>query len=417
MKHFYKNAPESPGVYLMKNAVGEILYVGKAGNLKKRVASYFQKSHDYRIQKLVGEIKRIDYQKTDTVIEALILESQLIKKHQPFFNVREKDDKSFLYVEITKEEFPRVLLVRGKEKFAPSRAERFGPFVSASGVREALRVLRRIFPFSVHSSDKTKEKRLETDKSARPCFDYSIGLCPGVCVGAISKEDYLKNIKNLKLIFRGKKRIILKNLGKEMRSASKRLEFEKAEKFRRQIFSLRHIQDAALINDSEVTVNGFSPASNFVPRRIEGYDISNIAGASAVGGMVVFLNGAPVKSEYRKFKIKTIFKPNDTGMLREVLRRRFKNPWPHPDLILVDGGLAQVNCAKEVLREFGLIIPVLGIAKGVKRKNNKFIGITPDATNQKILIKVRDEAHRFAIGYHKKVRSAGFVEKSERNLI
>ena len=125
MKHFYKNAPESPGVYLMKNAAGEILYVGKAGNLKKRVASYFQKSRDYRIQKLVGEMKRIDFQKTDTVIEALILESQLIKKHQPFWNVREKDDKSFLYVEITKEKFPRVLIVRGKEKFAPSRAERF----------------------------------------------------------------------------------------------------------------------------------------------------------------------------------------------------------------------------------------------------------------------------------------------------
>ncbi|MEK7087069.1 MAG: UvrB/UvrC motif-containing protein, partial [Patescibacteria group bacterium] len=404
---------------------------GKAGNLKKRVASYFQKSHDYRIQKLVGEIKKIDYQKTDTVIEALILESQLIKKHQPFWNVREKDDKSFLYVEITKEKFPRVLLVRGKEKFAPSRAERFilsraerfGPFVSASGIREALRVLRRIFPFSVHPLDKSKEKRPETDKSARPCFDYSIGLCPGVCVGLVSEEDYLKNIKNLRLIFRGKKRIILKNLDREMRSASKRLEFEKAEKFRRQIFSLRHIQDAALIKDSEVTGNGFSPAGNFVPRRIEGlalsriegYDISNLAGASAVGGMVVFLNGAPVKSEYRKFKIKTIFKPNDTGMLREVLRRRFKNPWPRPDLILVDGGLAQVNCAKEILRECGLIIPVLGIAKGVKRKNNKFIGITPDKTNQKILIKVRDEAHRFAIGYHKKVRSAGFMEKSEKN--
>lgn len=185
-----------------------------------------------------------------------------------------------------------------------------------------------------------------------------------------------------------------------MKNASKNLEFEKAEKIRRQIFALQHIQDVALINDSEI-----GPVTGHTTR-IEGYDISNISGTSAVGSMAVFTNGKPDKDEYRKFKIRTITQPDDVGMLREMLLRRFRHTeWPMPDLILVDGGKAQVNAAKTALEEFGLKIPVVGIAKGPKRKKNEILGKIPKDINGKTLIGVRDETHRFAIGYHRKLRS------------
>lgn len=391
MINLYKNLPKTPGVYIMKGVKGEILYIGKAVNLRRRVSSYFLRSHDYRIEKLVSLIKKIDYQKTDSGLEALILESELIKKHQPPYNVLEKDDKSFLYVEITKEKFPRVLLIRGKDK--TKNGKFYGPFISSSSLREALKIIRRIFPYSIHESKKVFN---------RPCFDYSINQCPGTCIGAISQKDYAKTIRNIKLFFSGKKHQILKSLEKEMKQASKELEFEKAEKIRRQIFALKHIEDTAFISDSDVKNHPLS-----VNRyRIEGYDISNISGASAVGSMVVFTNGQPDKNEYRKFKIKTVKGPDDTGMLKEVLSRRFEHKdWVFPSLILIDGGAGQVNAAKSVLAEYKIKIPVFGIAKGPERKRNDIIGILPKGVEKKTLIQVRDEAHRFAISYHKKLRS------------
>ncbi|MGC9611109.1 MAG: excinuclease ABC subunit UvrC [Minisyncoccia bacterium] len=409
----YKNLPDTPGVYIFKNTAGKILYIGKAGNLKRRVSSYFLRGHDSRIEKLVNEIKKIEYKKTDTAIEALILEAELIKKYQPPYNVREKDDSSFLFVEITDEKLPRVLLVRGKDK---PNGKRFGPFTSSSSIREALKIIRRIFPFSTHQTDKPLK---------RPCFDYQIGLCPGTCLpgqgaGLIHKTDYLKNIKNLRMFFEGKKKRMMKELEKEMAQASKKTEYEKAEKIKRQVFALKHIQDVALIREERgpelprgVRLGrrpGDTPSGDSGrAKRIEGYDISNISGTSAVGAMVVFTNGEPDKDEYRKFKIKTVFKSDDTGMLKEVLIRRFRNSWLKPDLILIDGGRGQVNAAKAVMNKFGLKIPIVGLAKGPKRKRNDLVGLIPKFTDLKTLIKVRDEAHRFAIAYHKKLRSAGFI--------
>jgi excinuclease ABC subunit C len=400
---FYKSLPETPGVYLMKGARGRILYIGKAANLKRRVSSYFLRPHNSRIEKMVSEVKTVGYKKTDTALEALILESELIKKHGPPYNVKEKDDKSFLYVEITKEKFPRVLLVRGhayrqagKTKAA---GERWGPFTSASSIREALRIVRKIFPFSIHPSQKT-------GKFKRVCFDYEIGLCPGTCVNEADRSDYLKNIRNIKLVFRGKKKKVLENLEKEMHSASRRTDFEKAAKLRRQIFALRHIQDVALISDD------LQPKTyNFQPRlRIEGYDVSNISGTSAVGAMIVFLGGRPDKKEYRLFKIRTIKKSDDVGMLKEVFRRRLAHAeWPLPDAVLVDGGRGQVNAAERVIDEFGLSLPVVGIAKGAKRKKNEFIGSIPYNLSPITLVKVRNESHRFARNYHKRLRNQTFM--------
>jgi len=377
-----------------------------------------------RIQTLVSKIATIDFEQKDTALEALIREAELIKKITPPFNVREKDDKSFLYFEITREKFPRVLLVRGAgviaagggkgARAAAPEGRRFGPFTSASSAREALRILRRIFPWSTHDPD-------EIGKIKRPCFNYEIGLCPGTCVGAITHEDYIKNIDRLRLFFEGKKAHIIRALEKEMRAASRKQEFERAETLRRQMFALQHIQDTALISDNEILMARGVGASVGIGAgaavtlkdgyRIEGYDISNISGTSAVGSMVVFTDGEPDKNEYRKFKIRSIFQPNDVGMLKEVLERRFahatsesESRWRMPDLVLIDGGLAQVNTARRVLLRAGIKVPIIGIAKGPRRDRNDIIGLIPKGVQKATLIKVRDEAHRFAIGYHRALR-------------
>ncbi len=394
MKKLYEKLPINPGVYFMKDAKGKLLYIGKAANLRRRVASYFLRSHDRRIESLVNQIAKVEYQETDSALEALILEAALIKKNQPPYNVLEKDDTSFLFIEITKETYPRVLLVRGR---MPVKGERFGPFLSAQQSRQALRLIRKIFPFSVHPADKI-------GRFTRPCFEYEIGLCPGTCVGAVSRQDYLKNISNIKLFLNGKKKTVLKNLKKEMTLTSKKMEFEQAAKIKRQIFSLEHIQDTGFINETDTL-------REEKKLRLEGYDISNISGDSAVGSMVVFVGGKPTKSEYRKFKIRGAVGPDDTRMMKEVLMRRFGNDWTHPDVILVDGGLPQVNAVKNILHKLGLKISLVGIAKGPERKRNDFFGNIPPGVTEKELIALRDEAHRFAIKYHRKIRAEKFLKK------
>lgn len=408
----YRNLSETPGVYLMYGAKRELLYIGKAGNLKRRILSYFTRPHDFRIESLVSQIRRIETRETATALEALILESLLIKKHQPPYNIREKDGRSFLFVEITREEFPRVLLVRGKAvgpELRRGKAARrasgkiFGPFTAAASVREALKILRRIFPWSVHDPNSLGAFK-------RPCFDTEMGLCPGTCVGVADRTAYRRSIRNLARVLGGGTQMVLKSLERDMKRAAGRLEFEEAARIRRQVFALRHVRDVALIGEDE-----FLAGRAGLPRdpvrieghalsRIEGYDISNISGTSAVGSMVVFMDGEPDKQEYRKFRIRTVAQSDDTGMLREALLRRFGNDWPLPNLILIDGGRGQVHTAERVLEGAGLTIPVVGIAKGPERKKNEFVGAIPKGFDERVLIRVRDEAHRFAISYHRTLR-------------
>lgn len=416
-----KSLPTTPGVYFMKNAAGKILYVGKAANLKRRVLSYFQRPQELRIARMVGEVTRVDFEKTDTVIEALILEARLIKKYQPQYNVLEKDDRSFLYVVITREKFPRVLLLRAREALSYDRPlGRFGPFTSAASLREAMHVLRRIFPYSVHDLN-AKRSTL----NARPCFDYQIGLCPGTCAGVITSREYKKIIRQLVLFFEGKKQRILRELTRDMHTYARELKFEEAAVIRRRIAALQHIHDIAVLGDKHARGNDF--------HRVEGYDISHVSGTSAVGSMVVFADGVSDKAQYRKFKIKTVSGSNDVGMLAEVLRRRFSNhypvgrssdrivrghEWPMPDLVLIDGGLPQVNAARNILSELQVFIPVVGIAKGPERKRNDFFYPhelhAAVARNRDMLIRVRDEAHRFAIKYHQWLRNTKSVRKYEK---
>ncbi len=388
----------------MKSVTGEILYIGKAVNLKRRVMSYFERPADARISAMVAQIDRVDIRQTPTAFEALILESRLIKQYQPRYNIKEKDDKSFLFIVVTREASPRVLLVRGTHlaQYAWPLAQ-FGPFTSASALRAAMDILRRIFPWHGHPDrlvGKFKNLNIETFKT-KPCFDYQIGLCPGTCIGAITKSDYRVIIRQLIRFLRGDRRGIARDLRAGMRRAAKDLRFEDAAKFRQRLHALEHIEDVALIGRDEIV-------SPNVPHRVEGYDISNISGTSAVGSMVVFTDGRPDKSQYRKFKIKTVQGSNDVAMLREVLVRRFHNDWPKPNIILVDGGLPQVRAVKEVVGHLSLGIPVVGIAKGPERKRNDFIVPAVHRTSilehRILLIRVRDEAHRFAIAYHRKVR-------------
>lgn len=414
MNNFYKNLPASPGVYSMKNAAGEIIYVGKAGNLKRRVSSYFLRPNNARIEALVSEIAAIGHRETDSALEALILEARLIKEYEPKYNIKEKDDKSFLFVEITRDPFPRVMLARGA---ASPEETRFGPFVSASSIRAALKIMRRIFPWSDHPmpTGYGKANLLKSDfnKLGKPCFNYQIGLCPGVCIGVITKKEYAKNIAHLKLFFKGQKKKIMRALEKEMRAASKAEEFEKAEMIKRKIFALQHIQDTALMSENEIASAQNESFGIAHHKRIEGYDISNISGTAAVGAMVVFVNNKPQKSEYRLFNIRTIFKPNDTGMMKEMLDRRLKNIWPLPHLVLVDGGRGQIAAARRALDKVGAHIPIVGLAKGENRKSNRFIGVTPHFTDKKTLMEVRDEAHRFSHAHHTRIRSRRFLYEEQ----
>lgn len=400
-----KALPNTPGAYMMRDKAGEIIYIGKATSLKKRVSSYFVKSQDDKTARLVQEIRKIDYEITPSVLEALILEANLIKKYLPKYNMRAKDDRSFLYLAITKQDFPRPQLIRGlelkkmdKKKFKAI----FGPYLSARSLRAAMDLVRKMIPYSTCEPGQK-----------RACFNYQIGKCPGVCVDKISKTDYAKIIRNLILFFQGKKTRVLKNLKKEMKRLSKNQDYEKATSLRNQIKAMEHIQDIALLKREQPsrTIGLEGEKVINIYGRIEAYDISMISGKHAVGSMVVFEDAEPAKSEYRKFKIKTIKGANDTAMLKEVIARRFKNKWPHPVLMVIDGGRGQVNAALEILKLYKVNIPVVGIAKGITRKKDEFIFNRQDLELKRVvkqfeqtLIQARDEAHRFAVKYHRKLR-------------
>lgn len=383
----YADFPSTPGIYKMFDKKGKIIYVGKAVNLKRRVSSYFTRPQDSRISKLVQDVRRIEIEHANSALEALIIEAARIKEFQPFYNIMEKDDSSFLYVEITNEEFPRVQLVRGR---SPIKGTRYGPFLQERAIREGLRILRRIIPFATHAAGKTGD---------RPCFDVHIGLCPGTCAGLVDKKAYKATIRKLELFLAGKQKQLMTLLKREMKKEALELHFEAADRIKRMLFALEHVNDASILTRDEVQRDMTRTV------RIEGYDISNTMGNQSVGSMVVFTNGEPDKNEYRKFKIKTVEGPDDYASLVEVVSRRLNHPeWPMPDVFLIDGGAGQVHAIRELLRERGIKTPVVGIAKGAERKRNDIIGAVPHTIAVETLIKVRDEAHRFAIGFHRKLR-------------
>lgn len=432
-----KQLSDTPGVYKFFNSSGELIYVGKASSLKNRVRGYFKemdprlREDDKRrpIEEMIHEVINFKVEETDSALEAAILEGKYIKEYRPKYNVDWRDDKSWNYIAITKDKFPKVTTVREHELSAEKKKEfkyLFGPYPGLN-TKEAIKILRRIFLFSecepsgqrsfVGTQD---DERLDSlrqpadygNDKVKPCFYYQLGQCLGVCTGEISSADYLKKVINpLKMFLSGKKKILMKQIEKLMHAASKTQNFEEATRLRNQLAQLQKIQDIALLNSS--FIKDPTGIELRVVSRIEGYDISNLGESDKVGSMVVFNAVGPVKNQYRKFKIKTVSGQSDVDCLIEVLNRRLKhNEWKMPDIFLVDGGLPQVNAAKKVLRAHQIVAPIVGIAKGAKRKRNDFFVVGNMGSvlknwiekNKNILIAVRDEAHRFAIKFNREQR-------------
>ena len=416
--------PSSPGSYQFKDKSGKIIYIGKAANLRNRIVSYWQKGANHTPAKysMMKHIASVEWIETESEIEALFLEANLIKKYQPVYNVDLKDDKRFLYIKVsTEDEIPGVFATR---KVGRS-GKYFGPFTSARAVRETLKAIRKIWPYCT-------EKRVKD----KPCFYAQIGRCTGVCAGFISIKEYRqKIIKPIILFLEGKKKKIIKNYELEIKdlSAQGGLGADQEKELNGLKFRLLNIKK--VLDHANILSIGEKYAADVVelakilglsraPERIEGYDIANIFGHEAVGSMVVFKNGEPNKNEYRKFKIKAgQGGANDVGMLREILERRFKNNWPRPDLIIVDGGKAQLNAAVSVLKKLNLFKPgegdgvmILAISKGEGLRSarardkiffpgeNRPLELSLASPALHIIKRVRDEAHRFAINYHRLLR-------------
>jgi len=539
-----KQLPTSPGVYLMRDAEGNILYVGKAANLHQRVRSYFSAGQKLspKLERMVARVTDFDFFVTTSEQEALILELNLIKRHRPRYNVRLKDDKTFPYLKIDiNEDWPRVHVTRRLEE---NRGRYFGPFASAKSVRQTLKVLKGIFPFRSCS-------KAITGTDLRPCLEYHIHHCLAPCIGAVSKEEYAEVIKQVILFLEGKQEMVVQELQSEMRKAAEALDFEKAALLRDQIqaidrviegqriattvkgeqdviafasdkdqayvqvFFIRSgkligresfvlqgtrseqpeqimtnfikqfyasaphippllllqypVEDRTIIEDwlqskrggrvhiqvpcrgnkkqlvgivAENAQQGLeqlkvkqlaTPAALAaalaeikrelrlpgLPSRMEGYDISNLGGTAAVGSMVVFEEGKPKPSHYRRFRIKTVSGADDYAMLQEVVKRRFKrslksdastpNTWAIlPDLVLIDGGKGQLNSVLAAMHEVGASsVPTASLAKEneeifVSQKTKPII-LPRSSPGLQLLQRLRDEAHRFALGYHQKI--------------
>ena len=424
--------PDSPGVYYFKKG-REILYIGKAASLRDRVRSYFSADlvggRGSAIVQMVAEAETISWQTTESVLEALILEANLIKRHQPSYNAASKDNKSFNYLVITKEDFPRVIIVRGRELFHGWNKAKigllFGSFPHGGQLQEAIKMVRRIFPFHdmkcvpcaeqlrrrglfVNSNELTN-KQLSSG-ACRPCFNRQIGLCPGVCTGEISKAKYARTIRNIKDLFSGKFRGLKQRLAREMKAAAKVEDFGRAEELRRQVSALEHIQDVSLIKAERRVSMGGPALSAERAGRIEAYDVAHTSGAETVAVLTVVEDGEPRKSEYRKFKIRSA-KNNDVAALKEALSRRLGHPeWPLPRIFVVDGGKAQLRAAESVLKNVGISIPVVAVTKDEFHRPKGIIGNSKSIeAHEKEILLSNSEAHRFGIAYHRKQLRKGMI--------
>ncbi len=387
--------PDAPGVYLFRDGRGKILYVGKATSLKDRVRSYFNAdtatSRGPLIERMTEAAKKVTFEETESVLDALIREAVLIKKHQPAYNSKEKSDTSFYYIVITDEEFPRVLLRRGRELFAEDGQQDvrsfFGPFPKGGVIREALKIIRKIFPF----------RDTCTPHSGKPCFNCQIALCPGVCTGEMNAREYRKHIKRLEMFLSGKKKVLIEKLERDMLRAAKKEEFEEASRLKRMLFNLEHVHDIALLKRDTKEEDSY---------RIEGYDTAHMGGSDAVGVMSVVEGGEKATSEYRTFSLKEAKPGDDVGALAEILSRRLAHPeWQYPKLIVIDGGKAQKNRAERVLKEAGVGTPIVSVVKDEKHKPREILGDKELTTeHESAILLANSEAHRLSIARHRKKR-------------
>ena len=407
-----RKLPKSPGVYFHKNSSGDIIYVGKAAVLKNRVRQYFHKSRvrDPKTDALVQEIADIEWIEVETELDALFLEAELIKRYKPRFNIALRDDKSELFVRIdSKSNHPTVTFTR---RPLDDSAEYYGPFQQPAQIRKAMKLLRRVFPYDT-----------KTPTGKKVSLDYHIGLSPGLEENRTSLENYRKNLSQLVQYLKGNRVQLVKQVEKEMKLAAKEQNFELAAHLRNQMNALRQLKQQIIFSDKEFMdiskdqgLNGLQELLKLkgVPQRIEGYDISHMSGVDNVASMVVFTNGIPNKKEYRKFKMR--LKGNDDfGHMREVISRRFSGKnlenWSKPDLLLIDGGKGQLSAAKEVLNEKSIDIPTIGLAKRyetiITENDGEFDSIQLEKNSHalKLLQRIRDESHRFAVSYHSTLKT------------
>lgn len=406
------NLPDVPGVYLFKQG-RKVLYIGKATSLRDRVRSYFDDdliiTRGPRIVDMVTKADRVAHETTPTVLEALVREAALIKKYAPRANAEGKDDKTFLYAVITKEDIPRVLVARGKDiDFKNKRIvlpsayckllSIFGPFPSGAQLKEGLRLIRRIFPFfdtakPVAAASKHHRAHVEFNTQIRQYpRDFDI-------------KEYRHTIRHVMLFLSGRGKELRATLEKEMKVAAGEERFEDAAKARRELFALNHIQDVSLIKDE----NQISLSTTGRPKigiRIEAYDTAHISGTNAVGVMTVIVDGVPFKKEYRTFKIRGVKKNDDIASLKEILSRRLNHPeWVFPKAIVVDGGRVQKKAAEAVLAEAGVKIPVLAVVKDERHRPREVIGVRRAGVSEADVVLVNAEAHRFSLARHRRARS------------
>ncbi len=402
--------PDGPGVYFFREG-DAILYIGKATSLRDRVKSYFGKdlikTRGMGLVDMVTRSTTVTFEETLSVLEALVLESVLIKKHKPFYNTKEKDDKSHYFVAITDETHPVVLLERGKNidfKTLKTKDYKlrtvFGPFPHGPMIREGLRILRKIFPFDTPQSMKKNHS----------VFYRQIGLAPDVS-NPQAHIRYLESIRHIALFLSGKSKELAKGLERDMKAAAKSGEFELAAHLRNQLFALRHIQDVALLKHDLGPLSlgemvGVRVEESF---RLEAYDIAHISGSSMVGVLTVVVDGEPDKSSYRKFIIRSVSKSNDPAALREVLGRRMKHPeWTMPNLIVVDGNEVQRSVAVEIVQKLNLDIPVVAVVKDERHKPRAILGDEKIISKHKrAILLANSESHRFALSFHRDRRGRG----------
>ncbi len=414
-----KQFPTGPGVYLMKDAQGVVLYVGKAKNLRNRAGHYFTKAaaEDPRTADLVKLIADVDFLPAESEVDALLMEARLVKDIQPRFNVDLKDDKTFPYMQIrVREEFPRVEFTRTPRR----RGVRlYGPFTSARTLRQAMQVLQRIFQFRTCSLD----IRSDDDRWRwfRPCLLHSIRQCTAPCNFRVTREEYRKQIRKLRMVMEGKKDRLLAEMEKEMREASAALLFEKAARLRDDIEALKKLgQRGDAIRDVQPEVFPIDPKKGLhglkkvlglekTPRTIEGVDVAHLGGDETVASLVSFIDGLPFKPGYRRYRIQSVRGVDDFASIREVVTRRFRRlsreEETFPDVLLIDGGKGQLNAALEAFRLLGVEPPtLLSLAKREEEifrpGANEPIRLSRRSAALRLLQYVRDEAHRFAQHYH-----------------
>ena len=391
--------PEAPGVYMFKDGAGSLIYIGKAKSLKKRVQSYFNRALDAKTQMMVSKAAGLDFITTPSQSHAEILEASLVRKSLPQYNIDLRDDKSFPWIRISAEEFPVVSVCRRRKQGAKDKSLFFGPYTDPAGLRQAIRLIRKIFGY--RSCKKMPRS---------PCLYGRLNLCPAPCAGIVTARAYRQTITQIKMFLESRYEELADALAKQMTQAAQKKDFEQAACLRDRLNALSALasspEHAAGVDETEglrALLKMDEP-----PLRIEAFDISNFSGKEASGAMVSFLRGRPVKSNYRRFRIRTVCGIDDYAMTREVVNRRYsrllREKSALPDLILIDGGKGHLLAAQKELERLSLNIPLAAIAKA---EENLYIKNRPrpvkfrtDTPALNLIRRIRDEAHRFAVSYH-----------------